>query len=122
MQTRIEPRTVAGAVAALSLLLGVAASGRPAEAGLAVATCAAATATEEKKKEPCCYTNPSYTGVCQVQPAEDETCASILTYLNNPMAVGKTYCNNTNIRGGWAQVACTKEKTHIPEGTPPTGR
>lgn len=57
-------------------------------------------------KDPCCFTNPRYTGTCQVTPAEDETCASILAYLNNPNSVGQTYCGNTKIRGGWTQVEC----------------
>lgn len=54
----------------------------------------------------CCYTHPSYTGTCIVEPAEDETCASILAYLNNPMSQGKSYCGGTKIRGGWKQVMC----------------
>ena len=55
---------------------------------------------------PCCFNNPRYTGVCQVTPAGDETCASVLDYLNNAAAVGKGYCGGTNVRGGWQQVAC----------------
>jgi hypothetical protein len=54
----------------------------------------------------CCYTNPEYAGVCLVQPAEGETCGSIRAYLNNPKSVGKTYCENTTIRGSWKQVKC----------------
>jgi hypothetical protein len=56
--------------------------------------------------EPCCFTNPRFTGVCQVTPGGDETCASILGYLNNPNSVGRAYCGNTKVRGGWAQVDC----------------
>ena len=56
--------------------------------------------------DPCCFTNPRYSGVCSVVPAEDETCASILAYLNNPNSTGKSYCGGTTIRGGWQQVAC----------------
>jgi hypothetical protein len=41
-----------------------------------------------------------------VTPAQDETCAQILDYLNNPMSQGKSYCGGTNIRGGWQSVAC----------------
>ena len=55
---------------------------------------------------PCCYTNPQWSGVCEVRPSGDETCASILEYLNHPRSVGKTYCNATDIRGGWKPVAC----------------
>ena len=57
-------------------------------------------------KPPCCFTNPQYSGVCKVQPAEGETCDSILAYLNNPNAQGKTYCDNSNVRGGWHHKKC----------------
>lgn len=56
--------------------------------------------------EACCFTNPRYTGVCTVVPGEDESCPSILAYLNNPNSSGKAYCGGTTIRGGWQQVAC----------------
>ena len=56
--------------------------------------------------DPCCFTNPRFTGVCSVTPGEDETCASILAYLNNPNSTGKAYCGGTTVRGGWTQVAC----------------
>jgi hypothetical protein len=54
----------------------------------------------------CCYTNPDYVGACSVTPSKDETCASILKYLNTAGTVGKTYCGNSRIRGGWKLVAC----------------
>ncbi len=54
----------------------------------------------------CCFTNPRFTGVCKVVPGEDETCADILAYLNNPNSVGRPYCGNTKVRGGWQQVDC----------------
>ena len=57
-------------------------------------------------KEPCCFTNPRYTGVCQVMPADDESCGSILAYLNNPNSSGESYCGGTSIRGGWQQASC----------------
>jgi hypothetical protein len=59
-------------------------------------------------RPPCCYTNARYSGVCSVEPAEGETCASILDYLNNPSSQGKSYCGNTNIRGGWKQKTCVE--------------
>jgi hypothetical protein len=62
-------------------------------------------------RRPCCYTNPQYSGPCAVQPLEGETCASILAYLNNPTSQGKTYCNSTNIRGGWKRVKCSGSNT-----------
>ena len=55
---------------------------------------------------PCCFENPRFTGTCQVQAGPEETCGSILAYLNNPNSVGKNYCGNTTIRGGWSQVSC----------------
>ncbi len=110
MRHRTEVNAVAGTVAALALVLGAFAPDRQAEAA-PVAACATATTTEEKPPVRCCFTNPSYAGVCQVQPAKDETCASILSYLNNPMSAGKAYCNSTPIRGGWRQVACAKKTT-----------
>ena len=54
----------------------------------------------------CCFTNPRYVGTCDVEPASDETCATILEYLNNPQSQGKTYCGSTTIRGAWTAVAC----------------
>lgn len=54
----------------------------------------------------CCFASPRYTGTCEVQPSKDETCASILEYLNNPQSQGKAYCGNTNVRGDWTQVSC----------------
>jgi hypothetical protein len=54
----------------------------------------------------CCFTNARYVGTCEVEPAKDETCASIQEYLNNPQSQGKSYCGNTNIRGGWKSVPC----------------
>jgi hypothetical protein len=62
------------------------------------------TAAAEQGK--CCFTNPRYTGVCEVTPGEGESCSSILAYLNNPNSTGKAYCGGTAIRGGWQQVSC----------------
>lgn len=58
------------------------------------------------QQSPCCFENPRYSGTCQVTPGEGESCGSILGYLNNPNSMGKGYCGNTNIRGGWSQVEC----------------
>jgi hypothetical protein len=62
----------------------------------------------------CCFANPEYAGVCEVQPAEDETCAGILAYLNNPSSAGKSYCNSTQIRSGWTRVTCKPAKKQAP--------
>jgi hypothetical protein len=61
------------------------------------------TATQQ---EPCCFENPRFSGTCQVTPGPEESCGSILGYLNNPNSVGKAYCGNTKVRGGWTQVSC----------------
>jgi hypothetical protein len=62
----------------------------------------------QTKASRCCFTNPKYAGVCEVTPGEDETCSSILEYLNNPNSVGKSYCS-TNMRGGWQEADCGAE-------------
>lgn len=58
------------------------------------------------QQESCCFTNPGFTGVCRVEPGEDETCSSVLQYLNTPNSQGRTYCGGSNIRGGWKSVTC----------------
>lgn len=58
------------------------------------------------QQEPCCFENPRYSGTCQVTPGPEESCGDILAYLNNPNSVGKSYCGNTKVRGGWSQVSC----------------
>ena len=68
-------------------------------------------ATMATQQEPCCFENPRYSGTCQVTPGPEETCGDILAYLNNPNSVGKTYCGNTKIRGGWSSVACEKSSS-----------
>lgn len=81
---------------------------------LAVALCLTALAafagdeatTASIQQAPCCFENPRYSGTCEVTPGEDESCGSILGYLNNANSVGKDYCGNTTIRGGWSQVDC----------------
>jgi hypothetical protein len=54
----------------------------------------------------CCFNNSRYAGICVVNPGEDETCASILEYLDNPSSSGKSYCGFTDIRGGWKEISC----------------
>lgn len=64
----------------------------------------------------CCFTNTAYTGVCQVMPQEGETCQSILDYLNTPNSVGKNYCGDTNVRGGWQQASCSARAQAVAPG------
>ena len=73
---------------------------------VAAMACGTASAAADQPQQPCCFTNPRYSGVCREVPAEDETCAGILDYLNNANAVGKAYCDNSSVRGGWQQVPC----------------
>jgi hypothetical protein len=73
--------------------------------GLATAAEPDGTATATQQG-PCCFENPRYSGTCQVTPGPEEACGDILGYLNNPNSVGKNYCGNTKVRGGWTSVSC----------------
>src|SRR5262245_8294969 len=73
--------------------------------GLAFLLLSAGTVLAEGDK--CCFTNQSFTGVCEQTPAPGETCQSILDYLNAPNSAGKSYCGGTTIRGGWQQTTCS---------------
>lgn len=64
----------------------------------------------------CCFANPKYSGTCEVELGEGETCGAVLAYLNNPRASGKTYCGNTDIRGGWREIVCQKESPPPEDG------
>jgi hypothetical protein len=68
------------------------------------------TRAEKAPPAKCCFTNPGYSGTCEVQPAKDESCGQILDYLNGPMSQGKGYCGNTQVRGGWTSVSCEAKK------------
>jgi hypothetical protein len=75
----------------------------------AIAGVAAAEETElasNLQQQPCCFENPGYSGTCEVTPGPEESCSDILAYLNNPNSVGKSYCGNTRVRGGWTQISC----------------
>jgi hypothetical protein len=94
---------VAG-VAFAAVLLAAALEPKAAPFDAAPAACLAQAADEPRPH--CCFTNARYVGTCEVEPSKDETCATILQYLNNPQSQGKTYCNATSVRGGWKQVPC----------------
>jgi len=84
-------------------------TGALAAAALATALAGLTTAQLADGKDPrphCCFTNPRYVGTCEVEPSKDETCASVLEYLNNPQSQGKAYCGSTSIRGGWKSALC----------------
>ena len=81
--------------------------------GLALFALCALWAGEALAKAPvakCCFTNTAYAGVCEVTPAKDESCSTILQYLNTPNSTGKTYCGSTAVRGGWSQASCSSER------------
>jgi len=101
-----QPRRLLPPAAAAAALL-LAGSLAPAERAYTPAPleCAAPVAAQDPRPS-CCFENPRYVGVCEVEPTKDETCASILEYLNNPQSAGKPYCNSTAIRGGWKVVPC----------------
>lgn len=75
----------------------------------AIAGFAAAEETEltsSLQQQRCCFENPRFSGTCEVTPGPEESCSDVLAYLNNPNSVGKNYCGNTKVRGGWTQVSC----------------
>lgn len=73
---------------------------------------AAAVGRSAEAPVPCCFINDQFSGVCRVVPAADETCDTILAYLNNPTSVGKAYCDRTTIRGGWVRTGCARGAHH----------
>ena len=81
---------------------------------LTVAVAAIMPARAADTPSPCCFTNEQFAGVCRVVPGEDESCDSILAYLNNHNSTGKSYCDRTNVRGGWVQVSCKPEPPPAP--------
>jgi hypothetical protein len=80
---------------------------------IALAAPLASPATDDgaSDDERCCFTNQRYSGVCVVEPVEDETRDSILAYLNDRMSPGKRYCQSTPIRGGGEEVECPPEES-----------
>ena len=91
---------------AVLLLFAAAPAAPAARSAAASAPPASVRLAQDTPPAKCCFTNPGYTGTCEVQPAKDESCGQILAYLNNPMAQGKSYCGNTTVRSGWKQASC----------------
>lgn len=81
---------------------------------LAMAVAAIMPARAADAPAACCFTNPEFAGVCRVVPGEDESCDTILSYLNNPNSTGKSYCDRTTVRGGWVQASCKPEQPPAP--------
>lgn len=85
----------------------------------AVAAVAAPTpVAEEDAARTCCVANPSFSGICEVELGPEETCRDVLDYLNNAASAGRTYCGNTDVRGGWKEVACQEEQTSAARPAP----
>jgi hypothetical protein len=101
-----HPRCRLVGAAGAVLVLAAAASPAPRPGAPPSLACTAVAANTQDPRPHCCFENSRYVGVCEVDPAQDETCATILDYLNNPQSQGKNYCNSTNIRGGWKGVPC----------------
>ncbi len=75
--------------------------------------------------ENCCLNNFRFAGGCMVVARGSETCSSVLAYLNSFDSVGKNYCDNTIVRGGWTVTTCndpanTQPQFHSPQSTVPT--
>jgi len=62
--------------------------------------------TEVFADESCCLNNYRFAGGCMVVARGSETCQNVLSYLNSFQSVGKYYCDNTTIRGGWSLSDC----------------
>jgi len=62
----------------------------------------------------CTFSNPSYSGHCRQRASAttgqtaNDACQEILACLNN-VQCSKTYCNATQIRGGWRLVAAKED-------------
>jgi hypothetical protein len=100
------PRSLLPGAAAAALLLAASLGPAPRPGTAAPMDGAAPAASPQEPRPHCCFENARYVGTCEVEPAKDETCATILEYLNNPQSQGKSYCNRTSIRGGWKSVPC----------------
>jgi len=114
MRTRYSARRRGLALIAVVVLMGAlpvvaAEEGPPAED---------AVTEDPSPRADCCFNNRAFSGVCVVKPKEDETCASILGYLNNPQSQGKAYCGKTTIRGGWLQTTCEAPQSGGPVESP----
>jgi uncharacterized protein (TIGR02246 family) len=63
-------------------------------------------------EERCCLNNFRFAGGCMVVVRGAETCQDVLGYLNNFNSVGKYYCDNTMVRGGWTLSDCGDPAVH----------
>lgn len=79
--------------------------------------------SQAQAQDKCCFNNYRFAGGCAVVPTGTETCSSILSYLNSFDAVGRYYCDNTMVRGGWTTTVCSDSSITSPQNyqqqTPP---
>lgn len=73
---------------------------------VAVMTVVFVAPTEVRADERCCLNNYRFAGGCMVVARGQETCQDVISYLNNFNSVGKYYCDNTMVRGGWSLSDC----------------
>jgi uncharacterized protein (TIGR02246 family) len=66
-------------------------------------------------QDTCCFNNFRFAGGCMVVPSGSETCQSILSYLNSFDSVGRYYCGNTTVRGGWSLAPCAGAANNQPQ-------
>ena len=92
-------------IAVAALALGLALSTRPAAPARAA----------EQRSVLCTFRNPSYSGDCKQTATIPEegtaqgVCKQILDCLNS-VQCSQTYCNATQIRGGWALISSEEIK------------
>ena len=79
---------------------------------VAVMTVVFVAPTEVRADERCCLNNFRFAGGCMVVARGQETCQNVISYLNNFNSVGKYYCDNTMIRGGWSLSDCGNPATN----------
>ena len=70
-------------------------------------------------EERCCLNNFRFAGGCMVVVRGGETCSSVLSYLNSFDSVGKYYCDNTTVRGGWTLSDCGDPAQKTPQTMTP---
>jgi len=82
---------------------------------LLAATVLITTPGQAQAQDKCCFNNYRFAGGCAVVPSGTETCNSILSYLNSFDAVGRYYCDNTMVRGGWTISVCSDASITSPQ-------
>ena len=79
---------------------------------LAVMTVVFVAPAEVHADESCCLNNYRFAGGCMVVARGQETCQDVISYLNNFNSVGKYYCDNTMVRGGWTLSGSNPDRAY----------